>query len=130
MATPPEAHLSSQTDTSPAPPSGGAGPELGYPLVERRRGGGTGTWDGVERRSSPGLRAPAPALPPAISPFRWAALAVGFVIGWEDLSRPDGWSIAAGLALVAVTVWRTLQPLPLEGKNAYRWLTLAKLPAK
>ena len=44
------------------------------------------------------------------------------MLGREELAQPDGWVIAAGLALVAITVWRTLQPVPLEGTSSARWL--------
>jgi signal transduction histidine kinase len=99
------------------------GPELGYPLVERRRADRATTWDGIERRTGPALpKAPAAAPPPPVAPFRWAALLIGFVLGREELAQPDGWVIAAGLALVAITVWRTLQPVPLEGSSSARWL--------
>ena len=99
------------------------GPELGYPLVERRRADRATTWDGIERRTGPALpKAPAAAPAPPVAPFRWAALLIGFVLGREELAQPDGWVIAAGLALVAITVWRTLQPVPLEGTSSARWL--------
>ena len=95
------------------------GPELGYPLVERRRADRATTWDGIERRTGPALpKTPAAAPQPPVAPFRWAALLIGFVLGREELAQPDGWVIAAGLALVAITVWRTLQPVPLEGSSS------------
>ncbi len=127
-----------QTPAPETPAAGGARrstaaantPELGYPLVERRRPGNAATWDGVERRTTPSpTRVPAPAPPPPVAPFRWVALGVGFLVGWDALTRPDWWVIGAGLALVAVTVWRTLLPISLESATATRWILLDTLLA-
>ena len=61
------------------------GPELGYPLVERRRADRATAWDGIERRTGPALpKAPAAAPPPPVAPFRWAAL------GHRVRARPGG----------------------------------------
>jgi signal transduction histidine kinase len=124
MAGSPDA--SATRDAGDRREAGRDGPELGYPLVERRRAGGTESWDGVERRQSPSLtRAPAaPPPPPLLGPFRWAALVIGFVLGVQELSQPDWGVIVAGLVLVAVTVWRTLQPVALEGQAASGWILL------
>ena len=131
MATPPDAPVSKDADRRrrARDSTANAGPELGYPLVERRRADSSGGWDGIERRQgAPVARTPASLAPP-IAPFRWAALALGFVLGVDELADGDWWVIVAGLALVAVTVWRTLQPVPLEGKAALRWIVLDALIA-
>ena len=125
MATPPDASVSKDGErrragdraTDPAP--------LGYPLVERRRGDGAGGgWDGVERRQDPSVSRTTVSATPPIAPFRWAALGLGFVLGIDELANGDWWVIVAGLALVAVTVWRTLQPVPVDGRPALGWVAL------
>lgn len=126
MATPPDASLSKDADRRrrARDTEAATGPDLGYPLVERRRADSTGRWDGEERRQGTSASRTLVSLAPPLAPFRWAALALGFVLGVDELANGDGWVIVAGLALVAVTVWRTLQPVPLEGKAALPWVLL------
>ena len=83
-----------------------------WPLVERRRDLG-GPHPGSERRTaaaSPGPVIADPRVPP-LAPFRWAAIAVGVVVGASRFSETSYrlWVVTFGL--VAYATYRTFRPI-------------------
>ena len=83
-----------------------------WPLVERRRALGD-QYPGFERRTPTALPSPAIAdhrVPP-LAPFRWAAIAVGVVVGASRFSATSYrlWVVTFGL--VAYATYRTFRPI-------------------
>jgi signal transduction histidine kinase len=90
----------------------GEAPAPAWPLVERRLGLGV-PHAGFERRASAALLGPIitePRVPP-LAPFRWAAIAVGVVVGASRFSATSYrlWIVTFGL--VAYAAYRTFRPI-------------------
>ena len=89
-------------------------PSPTWPLVERRRQAADEEYEGSERRIEyvvSGAALTDPRVPP-LAPFRWAAIAVGIVVGFSRFSSTSYrlWVVTFGLA--AYAAYRTWRPIP------------------